>query len=415
MGLTVAPMMLYNMSIKLAGNIVTLKTYEETQSYGYQVKGVAGGKGDKLKEIEGELYVILNESYSSLRYVKIKLIQALKNYNSYNAKKERFEKSCYRAKSKIFDLVVCNVNKHLDYEGKNQRSKFLTLTFKENLGDIEKANAEVTKFLKRLSYYKYRVNKNVIKYICVPELQERGAWHYHIILFNCPFIPFNEYLRVWNNGGVYIKALPKTNDGIMIAKYITKYISKGIEIKEDISEDKEDTYTMNETEDKLGDKRLSDYENYLRHGMVNKKRYQCSRGLYKPLERKLKITRVEWSMYITYLIDNAKIDKEGGKITYFKEINNEHRGQINILVSEVWGDSLKRLKAILEGHYNVNRIMQSQEYNPDWKHLSNILFNKKMEEAEYKKTNFKHIQARNKRRALIKQSIINYPAYIRGY
>src|SRR5690554_214651 len=54
----------------------------------------------------------------------------------------------------------------------------LTLTFKENMTDYDTADKEFMKFIQRLKY-KY----GDFEYISVKELQERGAIHYHVILF----------------------------------------------------------------------------------------------------------------------------------------------------------------------------------------------------------------------------------------
>lgn len=63
-------------------------------------------------------------------------------------------------------------------------NKFLTLTFADNLTDIDKANYQFKKFIERL---KYRYSSIELKYIAVIEFQKRGAVHYHL-LNNLPYI-----------------------------------------------------------------------------------------------------------------------------------------------------------------------------------------------------------------------------------
>lgn len=53
---------------------------------------------------------------------------------------------------------------------------FITLTFAENVTDIDKANMKFNTWRTRIK----RDNKE-FKYICVPEYQKRGAVHYHLI------------------------------------------------------------------------------------------------------------------------------------------------------------------------------------------------------------------------------------------
>ena len=356
-------MMLYNTFFKISGNVITLKTYENTQGYGYIVEKKIGGYRNNLSEFELE-----------------------------KIKEENFVKSCRRAKTKIFDLVACNVDKHRDFNGNYQKVKFLTLTFKDNIQDLANANLEVTKFIKRLSYSLYNVNTNVIKYLTVPELQKRGAWHYHIILFNCKYVPFYQLKKIWGNGGVWIKALNNNLDGTTIAKYITKYISKGI-----VLEDGKNEITVNENKENEGDKRLSDYSNYKKFNLLNKKRYHCSKGLFKAYERKLKINTYEWSVFSQYIIENAKIDKEGTKEVYFKSVDNDYRGQINILIATVSETQIKALKSQIGLIYDQNRIDNKISYKPKWSVVSNVLFNKKWKENRYGHNNSKYDKSINYR------------------
>lgn len=43
----------------------------------------------------------------------------------------------------------------------DNQTKFLTLTFKENIQDIEYANNEFKKFIKRLNYDLYKTKKQI--------------------------------------------------------------------------------------------------------------------------------------------------------------------------------------------------------------------------------------------------------------
>lgn len=357
MDLGLVNMMLYNSNIKISGNVITLKTYENTQGYGYITERVIGSHRRNISE-----------------------------YDIERIKKENFLKSSRRAKTKIFDLVACNVNKHKDHEGKKQTVKFLTLTFKDSYKDIEKANLEITKFLKRLSYNLYKINKNVIKYISVPELQKRGVWHYHIILFNCKYVPFTSLLNIWGLGGVYINALKSGLDGTTIAKYVTKYISKGITVKEGFK------HSIIEQEGNQGDDRLTDYNNYKKNGLENKKRYQTSRGLIQPYIRKLKIDRIEWAVITNYIIENAKVDQEGKKEVYFNSINNEYRGEINILVATVTDKEVKQLQSQIELIHKVNRKENTVSYKPKWAVIKDKLFNNQWKERRKEDYKLKEIK-----------------------
>lgn len=358
MSLGLVDMMLYNADIKIAGNVITLKTYEKTQSYGYIVEK--------------------KDSYNKL----------LSEYELEKIKRENFIKSGRRAKTKIFDLVACNVGKHKDYKGKIEQVKFLTLTFKDEYKDLEKANLEITKFMKRLSYQAYGTNKNVIKYISVPELQKRGVWHYHIILFNCKYMNYRDYkdrwgndkqglLTIWGLGGVYINALKKRLDGTTIAKYVTKYISKGITIVEG------KVQTEIKEEGREGEEKYLDYENYKAHNLTNKKRYQCSKGLIKPYNAKLKLNGYEWKEFTRYIVEYAQCDKDGNKEVYFNSIENEHRGQINILVATVTQKQVQALKHQISLIYTENRIKNTIQYKPKWGVIKNALWDRNWNKYKY--------------------------------
>ena len=87
----------------------------------------------------------------------------------------------------------------------DNRTSFITITFKENITDIEYANAEFKKFIKRLNYRLFKTKKAKLKYIAVWELQKRGAIHYHIIFFSLPFIAHKKLKELWPLGSINVK------------------------------------------------------------------------------------------------------------------------------------------------------------------------------------------------------------------
>ena len=58
-----------------------------------------------------------------------------------------------------------------------EKVKFLTLTFAENVTSLPRANAEWKKFRRRMEYKL----GGKMQYVVVPEFQDRGAVHYHMI------------------------------------------------------------------------------------------------------------------------------------------------------------------------------------------------------------------------------------------
>jgi len=151
-----------------------------------------------------------------------------------------------RARNTLRRLINANTGKW------NEREKFFTLTFKENVTDHEKANAEFRSFIKRLNYKIFKKHSG-LKYVCVVERQERGALHYHIVLFNMPFVHVNELSEIWGHGFVRINEIKDVDN---LGVYVVKYIEK----------------TMYEMQEKKSAK------------VKDKKLYFASRGLCKPVE-----------------------------------------------------------------------------------------------------------------------------------
>lgn len=125
----------------------------------------------------------------------------------------------------------------------NENDKFFSLTFRKNITDLNYADNEFKKFIKRL---KYQYCLNDLKYLAVIEFQKRGAIHYHIIC-NLPFIPHEELQELWGHGFVWINCIENVDN---IGAYIVKYMTK-----------------------ETADKRLQNHKGYL-----------CSKGLKRPLE-----------------------------------------------------------------------------------------------------------------------------------
>lgn len=140
-------------------------------------------------------------------------------------KKQNRERSLYRSRARLRRLVNANVDEWASITGKRYRPLFLTLTFRENIIDLQSANYEFTKFIQNLNYL-IGFKKSIIKYLVVPEFQKRGAVHYHVIIFNLPFVDniYDKLNRIWGNGFMLLKSLDKINN---IGNYISKYMSKG--------------------------------------------------------------------------------------------------------------------------------------------------------------------------------------------
>lgn len=148
-------------------------------------------------------------------------------------KKENRKKTISRNITSIKDLVLSNINQWEEIE------KFLTLSFRI-IPSINQADYELKKFIKRL---KYNYKKD-IQYIAIRELQKennRNAVHYHIFLFNCPYIKHSELLKHWCDhnpymdkqkpSGVNIQAIKKGLNQVI--NYLTGYTLKDLTEEDD--------------------------------------------------------------------------------------------------------------------------------------------------------------------------------------
>ena len=169
----------YNKKVVLSGNIIEVYEYENDVLYGYQ---------DKKKSTKGRSSVANDED-----------------------KEKNREKVLSRARKDLRRLINCNVEKY---------SKFLTLTFADNVQDLDYANYEFKKFIQRANY-KYGIK---LKYSTVIEFQERGAIHYHCILYNLTQkIDVQELQDVWRHGFIKINSIDSVdNVGAYVCKYMTK-------------------------------------------------------------------------------------------------------------------------------------------------------------------------------------------------
>jgi len=189
----------YNLKVVKSGNVIEVYSYDKKVYYNYDPLNREFNQKEKTKEWDGK-------SLDSLR----------------------------RSRREIRRLIWCNFGRH---------SKFLTLTYKDNMQDLEKFYYDWKMFIKSMS------RKGIfLKYLYVLEYQERGAIHAHVIIFNTEYIPVEKIEDSWPHGFVKINSIKEIKN---LGAYVCKYLTK-------------------ET--------LSEY---------NSKSYHCSRGLNRPIERKI--------------------------------------------------------------------------------------------------------------------------------
>lgn len=176
---------IYQVKYVVSGNVIERYTYEKNQFVGFEPHNEKG-----------------------------------KNKNGIN-KSENRAISLSRARKIVMRTI--NSNPCLD--------KFLTLTFEENVIDLNYANNEFKKWVDRVNYQVFNSKKRVLKYVAVIEFQKRGAVHYHI-LCNLPFIDVNRLSEIWSHGFIKLNKIKGDkerfgssecdNVGAYVCKYMTK-------------------------------------------------------------------------------------------------------------------------------------------------------------------------------------------------
>lgn len=127
----------------------------------------------------------------------------------------RREDKLNEAKMRLRRLINSNVS---------NCSKFLTLTYRDNITDVKQCKLDLKKFFMKWNYLRSKRGQNKIKYVYVTEFQKRGAVHFHILTFDDNFkYDLVELEKLWGFG--FIKA-NKINNVDNVGAYVVKYMSK---------------------------------------------------------------------------------------------------------------------------------------------------------------------------------------------
>jgi hypothetical protein len=173
------------------------------------------------------------------------------------------ECSTRRAGSKFRKVVSSNAWLWKDSCGVPYDPIFVTLTFREDIRDIEIANKMFSSFIRRLNYHVFgKFKASNLKYVAVLEFQDEtrnGVIHYHLIFFNLPKGTLEIITQTWTHGFVKVNKVDEIDN---VKFYTSKTLS---------SKDSDDTPKTLSSEG--GDARLDGH-----------KRYFVSRGLYQPIE-----------------------------------------------------------------------------------------------------------------------------------
>lgn len=133
------------------------------------------------------------------------------------------------------DNLIRSRNILFDYAFQNEKyfKTFWTLTFKENITDLELANRHFNNFIKSIR----RLYPD-FKYLCVPEFQKRGAVHYHLltdlgvdsdVIVIQPGKKEMYDIKYWNHGFSSVFDLKNSDSKFNVGLYIGKYLFKDID------------------------------------------------------------------------------------------------------------------------------------------------------------------------------------------
>ena len=186
----------------------------------YDIRLIQAGNIIEIIEYEKMILMSENENKNENK-LRLKIDESKLEIDDVKQKKNR-EYVKYKARNDVRRLINANVYQWKDEKGDVFLPVFLTLTFAQNIKDLLLANKEFRKFIKRLGN-QLAHDQAYVKYVAVPEFQKRGAVHYHLVMFNLPYIKARVIEKIWTHGFIKINAIDEVdNVGAYVCKYMTK-------------------------------------------------------------------------------------------------------------------------------------------------------------------------------------------------
>ena len=119
-------------------------------------------------------------------------------------KNELSEIEILKKRENYYKNKVQHIRRLINMNFDNQ-TKFLTLTFADELEDLNEANYLFNKFIKRLNYrIVKKMNLPKVCYIATWEIQlkrkkktGKSVIHYHVVLFRFPYISSKDLEKIW--------------------------------------------------------------------------------------------------------------------------------------------------------------------------------------------------------------------------
>ena len=194
-----------------------------------------------VKSYDRKLKIYSNGLVKETKYKRSIICDKQENESDEIVSKGRVSSSIEKEFKEVrSDSLSRTRNLLIDYACENESDfkSFITLTFAENVTDINEANKKFD--IWRTKITKVLKDKNIsFKYLGVPEFQNRGAVHYHLLTnleVNGDYLTLqhgkeNMYdVKYWKYGfSSAFDIMRNTDDNFNIALYICKYLYKDID------------------------------------------------------------------------------------------------------------------------------------------------------------------------------------------
>jgi hypothetical protein len=182
--------------------------------------------------------IIQNNRFVDITFCERKNVISIKKINATQYiklnDKDEIKYTFKKNKTKTNDNLKKTFAK-LKYDIRHNFSAFsnnqlmITVTYKENMQDERRLMKDIEKFIKKL---RYKCKNHILEYILIPEPQERGAWHCHIMIKsnkNYWFIKNKIIAEMWGHGFTNTARLKSDDIGAYYVAYFTDLMKTDVE------------------------------------------------------------------------------------------------------------------------------------------------------------------------------------------
>lgn len=163
--------------------------------------------GATIKKLNKKEYVVMSTG-------------EIKEYKPKTDNKEKQIKSLKETFTRLRRLIRAN------FTNGSKNQLFITLTYAENMTDEKQLMKDFERFFKRL---RYKLKEHKLDYIAVAEPQERGAWHFHVMLKSDQkrlYIDNKTLSEIWGNGYTDTQRLKSDDVGSYYVAYFTDILTE---------------------------------------------------------------------------------------------------------------------------------------------------------------------------------------------